>query len=232
MVSLGFVMQEAKKRGRKDSDEVQASQGGKKVAAASSKGPDTAPVTPAKETSAKESPAKEIPAKAVSTKAVATKAVSVASKGPAEAPVTPAKEIPDKALPPKSVPAKSIPAKPISSASKGAGEAPGLLKSNLVPPAASRQVAAAVAAAAAATAAMAVVGPSASVVHSRMPALSSLFEILRGEFRKRQLEIPPQLSSDMSMAVAVQLAETLYVDDILKETAGNVSLAGKVAKIT
>jgi hypothetical protein len=34
------------------------------------------------------------------------------------------------------------------------------------------------------------------------------------------------------MQAAVSLVETLYLDDILKETSGNVSLSGKIAKIT
>jgi hypothetical protein len=34
------------------------------------------------------------------------------------------------------------------------------------------------------------------------------------------------------MQAAMHLAEILYVDQILRDTSGNVSLAGKIAKIT
>jgi hypothetical protein len=68
------------------------------------------------------------------------------------------------------------------------------------------------------------------------PALKNftpaLISILRAEFRNRKIELPARFSSAMSMQAAVSLVETLYLDDILKETSGNVSLSGKIAKIT
>ena len=112
---------------------------------------------------------------------------------------------------------------------KGLGEAPSLVKANSVPPGANCHAAmAAVAAAAAAV----VVSLPAAAVQARQPSASSLSELLRGEFRKRNLAIPSRLASDSSMQSVVHLAEMLYVDEILKDTSGNVSLAGKIAKIT
>jgi hypothetical protein len=120
---------------------------------------------------------------------------------------------------------------------KGIGEAPSLVKANSVPPCANRHVAMAAVAAAAAAAvvslpAAAVVSLPAAAVQARQSSPSSLSELLRAEFRKRNLAIPSRLASDSSMQAVVQLAETLYVDEILKDTSGNVSLAGKIAKIT
>jgi hypothetical protein len=112
---------------------------------------------------------------------------------------------------------------------KGLGEAPSLVKANSVPPCANRHVAMAAVAAAAAAA---VVSLPAAAVQARQSSPSSLSELLRVEFRKRNLAIPSRLASDSSMQAVVQLAETLYVDEILKDTSGNVSLAGKIAKIT
>ena len=190
-------MQEAKKRGRKDADELQLLQRGK--AAAASKSSDDAPAL--------------------------SKPLAAANKSPVDAAAL---------------------SKSITAANKTIGEAPALSKS-IAPPAilhkpssaaagVSRPASAAAAVViAAAAAAVATVGAPAAAVQSRQPAASALFEMLRGELRKRQMAVPSQLSSEMddgSMLAAVHLAETLYVDEILKETSGNVSLAGKIAKIT
>jgi hypothetical protein len=68
---------------------------------------------------------------------------------------------------------------------------------------------------------------------AKQPSATSFINMLRGELRKRQIEVPSRFAADdMSMQAVVHLAETLYVDDILKQTSGNVSLAGKIAKIT
>jgi hypothetical protein len=139
-------------------------------------------------------------------------------------------------------------AKAVASA-KGPGEAPAL-GSTSVPPVHNRRavagaVAAAVAAAAPAVAAAVAAAASSTTaavaapvkqspaVQTKQTSSSSLFDVLRGEFRKRQLEIPTRfMADDMCMHAAMHLAETLYVDQILRETYGNVSLAGKIAKIT
>jgi hypothetical protein len=124
-----------------------------------------------------------------------------------------------------------------ASALKGLGEAPAL-GSTSVPPVHIRRVAPAATAASAAVASAAVVPAQSKTqpVAQAKPVQasgSSLFDVLRGEFRKRQLEIPTRFATDdSSMAAAMHLAETLYVDQILRETSGNVSLAGKMAKIT
>jgi threonine synthase len=105
-----------------------------------------------------------------------------------------------------------------AAAPKGPGEAP---SKAAAPPtsAASTSVSAAAPDSAASTA------PTPSFV-------SPLQKLLVGEFRKRLMTAPAESLTDLTMQSVVQLAETLYVDEILKETSGNVSLAGKMAKIT
>jgi hypothetical protein len=126
---------------------------------------------------------------------------------------------------------------------KGVGDAPALGKATSVapPPAAIRQAAVArvgaVMAAAISAAAVSPASPQPTkhqpADQARQPLTTSLIDMLRGEFKKRQLDIPGRYAAeDVSMQAIVHLAETLYVDEILKETSGNVSLAGKIAKIT
>jgi hypothetical protein len=127
---------------------------------------------------------------------------------------------------------------------KGVGDAPALGKAMSVAPplpAALRHVTVARvgAAVAAAMSATALSAAAASPVRhqpadqAKQPSATSFINMLRGELRKRQIEVPSRFAADdMSMQAVVHLAETLYVDDILKQTSGNVSLAGKIAKIT
>jgi hypothetical protein len=198
-------MQEAKKRGRKDADELQLSQRAK--VAAANKGPVDAPAL--------------------------SKSIAPSNKGPGDAP-TLSKPIAATAANkgPSEAPALS---KPIAAAKKGANDAAVIHKADSAISVPGRHASAAAVVIAAAAAAVAAAGTPASAVQSRRPVASSLFEVLRGELRKRHMVVPSQLTSEMddgSMASAVHLAETLYVDEILKETSGNVSLAGKIAKIT
>jgi hypothetical protein len=106
-----------------------------------------------------------------------------------------------------------------AAAPKGPGEAPS-------------KAAAPPIAAASTSVAAAAPDSAASTAPTQPSFVSPLQKLLVGEFRKRLMTPPAESLTDLTMQSVVQLAETLYVDEILKETSGNVSLAGKMAKIT
>jgi hypothetical protein len=156
-------------------------------------------------------------------------AVSIAKQTPGEAPTAPNPKLapgqtptaPNPKLTPGEAPAVSIPkSTSVPPVSKRPSFAAAVPFASVNPVALKRIVSAAASAAVQSAAAR------------QPPASSSLFDILRAEFRRRSIAVPAESLSNSSMNSAVHLAEMLYVDDILSETSGNVSLAGKIAKIT
>lgn len=72
---------------------------------------------------------------------------------------------------------------------------------------------------------------AAPVVHA--PPGAGLVAFLRARATERALPLPPELASgDLPLRDMTRLAETVYVDEILRLTDGNVSRAADIAGIT
>jgi DNA-binding NtrC family response regulator len=75
-------------------------------------------------------------------------------------------------------------------------------------------------------------GPGAPSGHAEPPP-GSLAAYLRNEAVSRGLPLPPDLATgDLGLREVTRLCETVYVDELLRRTEGNISRAAEIAGIT